>query len=41
MLYRSLGSWPEIRDRAVQALNENFNQMHPTTASLVAKDLKI
>jgi len=40
-LFKSLGSWSESRGRAIEVLKNHHKQMHSTTATLVAKDLKI
>jgi len=40
-LYRSLGAWDASRNLAISNLMKNHSSMHPTTASLVAKDLKV
>jgi len=40
-LYRDLNEWDEVRDRAIQKFKENRKSMHNTTATLVAKDLKV
>ena len=40
-LYRDLNDWDEARPRAIETFKKNRTSMHNTTASLVAKDLKI
>jgi len=40
-LYRDLNNWESARQRTIETFKRNRKSMHNTTASLVAKDLKL